>query len=138
MVFDCCVAKVRTRIKIFYIINLSCTTMDKRTWTDQDMEFLKANFGTMSTKELAEKLGITESSVNNKLRRLKLKRNVRWTRDKILDEIRALKTSGANLLSGDVQQQHNQLYSAACRHFGNWSSAVDAAGFNYDEIRRSR
>lgn len=112
--------------------------MEKRSWTPEDMEFLKANFGTMSTKELAEKLGITESSVNNKLRRLKLKRNVRWTRDKILDEIRALKTSGANLLSGDVQQQHNQLYSAACRHFGNWSSAVDAAGFNYDEIRRSR
>jgi len=112
--------------------------MDKRTWTSEDMEFLKANFGTMSTKELAEKLGITESSVNNKLRRLKLKRNVRWTPDKILEEVRALKASGVSLLSGNVQHEHNQLYSAACRHFGNWSSAVDAAGFSYDEIRRSR
>jgi transposase len=111
--------------------------MDKRKWTHDDMEFLRANYGTMSTKELAEKLGISESSINNKLRRLKLKRNIHWTQEKILEEVRALKAAGSSLLSMDVQKEHNQLYSAACRHFGNWSSAVDAAGFSYEEIRRS-
>ena len=115
----------------------SSLLVDKRKWTEEDMEFLRANYGAMSTKEIAEKLGITESSVNNKLRRLKLKRNVRWTRNMILEEVRALKASGQSLLSMAVQKSHNQLYSAACRHFGNWSSAVDAAGFSYDQIRRS-
>lgn len=112
--------------------------MEKKSWTDDDIEFLKANFDTMSSRELAERLGTTESSVNNKLRRLKLKRNIRWDEDMIIREIRDLRNSGESLLSSEVQKNQNQLYSAACRHFNNWSSAVNAAGYSYEEIRRGR
>jgi hypothetical protein len=112
--------------------------VEKKRWTDEDIEFLMQNFESMTTKELAEHLGTTESSVNNKLRRLKLKRNIRWDPDKIIDGIRDLRKRGESLLSSEVQKHHNQLYSAACRHFGNWSSAVEAAGLSYEEIRRGR
>lgn len=110
--------------------------MDKKRWTEEDIEFLKANFDTLSTKELADRLGTSESSVNNKLRRLKLKRNIRWTPEMIIQEIRELRTRGGSLLSSEVQKSHNQLYSAACRHFGNWRNAVDEAGYDSEAIRR--
>ena len=116
----------------------SYNLVDKKRWTDEDIEFLKHNFEAMSTKELADHLGTSESSVNNKLRRLRLKRNIRWTRDMIIKGIRDLRKEGQSLLSSEVQKHHNQLYSAACRHFGNWSTAVDSAGYCYDEIRRGR
>jgi len=112
--------------------------VEKKRWTDGDIEFLKQNFELMSTKELADHLGTSESSVNNKLRRLKLKRNIRWDRDMIIEGIKDLRRKGRSLLSSEVQKHHNMLYSAACRHFGNWSNAVDSAGYCYDEIRRGR
>jgi hypothetical protein len=110
--------------------------VDKKRWTDEDIEFLKENFDNMSTKELAKHLETSESSVNNKLRRLRLKRNIRWTPEMIIKEIRDLRTKGESLLSSEVQKSQNQLYSAACRHFGNWRNAVDEAGYDYEAIRR--
>ena len=104
-------------------------------WTAEEMEFLKANHDKMSSRELAERLGTTESSVNNKLRRLRLKRNVRWTRAKILDAIRDRANLGKDLTASDVQKDDNQLYSATCRHFGTWIEAIGAAGLDYDVIK---
>jgi hypothetical protein len=112
--------------------------MSKKRWTEEEITFLKENFMDMSTKELADKLDMTESAVHNKMRRLKLKRNITWTKDMILKRIRELSTRGESLLSSEVQKNHNLLYSAACRHFGNWSTAVNEAGFDYDKIHRGR
>jgi len=104
-------------------------------WTAEEMEFLKANHDKMSTRELSERLKTTESSVNNKLRRLRLKRNIRWTRTKILDAIQKRANMRKDLTASDVQKDDNQLYSATCRHFGTWIEAIHAAGLDYDIIK---
>lgn len=45
---------------------------DRKRWTDSDIEFLRENHFKLTVPELAERLGITISSVTNKLKRLKL------------------------------------------------------------------
>ncbi len=44
----------------------------RKKWTDEDVEFLKENHFKLTVPEMAEHLGITISSVTNKLKRLKL------------------------------------------------------------------
>ena len=112
--------------------------MNKKRWTDEEIQFLKENYMDMSIKDLANALGMTESAIHNKMRRLKLKRNITWTKDMIINRIKELSARGESLLSSEVQKKHNLLYSAACRHFGNWSTAVNEAGFDYDRIHRGR
>ncbi|HAZ14665.1 MAG: hypothetical protein A2X86_06255 [Bdellovibrionales bacterium GWA2_49_15] len=55
-----------------------------------------------------------------------------WSCERIVAEITQLSKKNSN----HVRSNRRDLYSAAIRLFGNWQSAVEAAGFNYDEIRQ--
>ena len=50
----------------------------------------------------------------------------RWNRDKIIAAIQERQRLGLKLT--DVAKLDVGLFSAACRHFGNWANAVKAAG----------
>lgn len=51
-------------------------------WTDEDLEFLKENFGNLSKKEIAERLGRTENSIQLKSSRMGLKIPPKYEYDK--------------------------------------------------------
>lgn len=63
-----------------------------------------------------------------------------WTRDKLIEAIQKLHAEGVDLSPTAVQQTHGALFSSARSpsHFGNWRAAVEAAGFDYDEIKRTK
>lgn len=60
----------------------------------------------------------------------------RWSRDKVLGEIRRLNDEGLDLRHGVVAGKHQKLVSASVRYFGSWGAAVSAAGIDYAAIRR--
>lgn len=61
-----------------------------------------------------------------------------WDEDSILEEIRRLKESGADLSSKTMDETANPLIATARRRFGNWGNAVEKAGIDYTEVRRRR
>lgn len=52
-----------------------------------------------------------------------------WSREKILEEIKALEQRN----SGYVRKKRAALYNAALRLFSSWKEAVEAAGFDYQK-----
>ncbi|HEX8550511.1 MAG TPA: hypothetical protein VF681_03035 [Abditibacteriaceae bacterium] len=61
-----------------------------------------------------------------------------WTRDKLIDEIRKLDKQGVDLSPTAIQKSHGALFSSARSrsHFGNWREAIEAAGLDYEDIKR--
>ncbi|MCS7192230.1 MAG: hypothetical protein NZ937_04510 [Armatimonadetes bacterium] len=60
----------------------------------------------------------------------------KWSRERILEEIRNLHQQGLPLNMASVRRIFPSLVATACskRYFGSWQAAVKAAGFDYDEI----
>ncbi|MHB9026804.1 MAG: hypothetical protein ACYC7E_21945 [Armatimonadota bacterium] len=61
-----------------------------------------------------------------------------WTKDTILAAILAESYRGQELSYRATEQRAPALVRAAERLFGSWGTAVNAAGFDYDTIRRYR
>jgi hypothetical protein len=61
-----------------------------------------------------------------------------WDDESILSEIRRLKDEGADLSSKKMDENANPLIATARRRFGNWGTAVERAGIDYNAIRRRR
>ncbi|HEV8604692.1 MAG TPA: hypothetical protein VGQ99_04965, partial [Tepidisphaeraceae bacterium] len=62
----------------------------------------------------------------------------RWNQKKIIAELRKLRREGVNLATSRLTQTHPALLDAAAHHFGTFAKAVEAAGFNYEQIRLKR
>lgn len=58
-----------------------------------------------------------------------IRRRRRWTKEKILEEIRNLKAQHMDLRSGSVRRTHPALFAAACkpRFFGSWGKALQTS-----------
>ncbi len=54
-----------------------------------------------------------------------------WTKEKIIEEIRALEKQGERLSYASTQELYPGLVAAAMRVFGTWGQAVEAAGISY-------
>jgi hypothetical protein len=61
-----------------------------------------------------------------------------WDEETILEEIRRLKSIGADLSSKTMDETANPLIATARRRFGNWGAAVEKAGIDYSSVRRRR
>jgi len=62
-----------------------------------------------------------------------------WTEKRILQELRRLHKSGANLAYTKLAKKKQPLLSAAAYHFGSYRDAIAAAGIEYrDVLRRPR
>ena len=74
------------------------------------------------------------------LKKLLLSRRqvLRWTRKSIIEEIRRMKSAREELNYSSVEREHLNLTRAAAWHFGSWRGAVEAAGIEYDDIRKYR
>ncbi|MGQ9463702.1 MAG: hypothetical protein ACUVTP_11620 [Candidatus Fervidibacter sp.] len=60
----------------------------------------------------------------------------RWSHERIVEEIRRLHEQGVPLNMSSVRAVFPSLVAIACspKYFGSWKAAVEAAGFNYEEI----
>jgi len=64
-----------------------------------------------------------------------------WTNDRIIDRIRELYAQGKDLSWRYVSLTLDPSLAAAAtkkNHFGSWRAALDAAGVDYDAVRRYR
>ena len=68
----------------------------------------------------------------------KIRRYQKWSRDKVIRKIKEIYANGKPINSIAAQSNHKPLYMAAVKRFGNWESAVKAAGINYRKIRKRR
>lgn len=59
-----------------------------------------------------------------------------WSREKILQDLRRLKEKGESISVTDLLLRHKKLHQAIVRHYGSWTSAVEAAGF--DAVKEAR
>ena len=67
---------------------------------------------------------------------IEVKANIRWNKEKILEEIKKFHESGESLHTRNVQRKYNPLLKAAKRYYSTWEAAVSLAGFNYEEIKK--
>lgn len=61
-----------------------------------------------------------------------------WTKEKLVAEIKRLYDDGVDLSPTAIQKTHSALFSSARSrsHFGSWRSAIEAAGLDYDDLKR--
>jgi hypothetical protein len=61
---------------------------------------------------------------------------IKWGKDKVMAQIKEIDRKKEPLTVKYVSKNHTALYSAALRYFGHWMDAVNAAGIDYNTIRR--
>jgi hypothetical protein len=57
-----------------------------------------------------------------------LRQRKSWTRDAVIERIRALRKKGVPLSPNSVMKNHQSLFSAAVRQYGSWNQVLIAAG----------
>ncbi len=64
------------------------------------------------------------------------KKRYRWSLERIVEEVRKLHEQGIPLNMASARKVFPSLVATACsrKYFGSWRAAIEAAGFNYDEI----
>lgn len=61
-----------------------------------------------------------------------------WSKSAIRTELRTRHSKGLALNDNRVNAEDSALYSAALKHFGTWQAAVEAAGYDYGQIRQTK
>lgn len=84
-----------------------------------------------SWRKAVEASGIDYASVS----RIEIDRKT-WSREIIIASIVGLHEDGLPLNSNYAQTKERRLYGAACKYFGGWPEAVEAAGLSYDMVRK--
>ncbi len=61
-----------------------------------------------------------------------------WTKERLIAEIKRLYDEEVDLSPTSIQKTHSALFSSARSrsHFGSWRAAIEAAGLNYDDLKR--
>ncbi len=59
-----------------------------------------------------------------------------WTEDKITSEIQKLHQKGEDLWYRAMERNHKDLIRASERYYKGWKNAVEAAGLDYDKIKK--
>jgi hypothetical protein len=126
-----------------------CKNRGKRThdWSEEDEAFVRDVYPyKMPVSEIAEYFGVSSNAVNRFVRKLNLphiplelrgkrasERTRIWTKERIIEKIKSIAQSEP-LNSSNFQENNGSLHNLACDRFGSWQKAVEAAGFDYDEI----
>lgn len=60
-----------------------------------------------------------------------------WNRERIMERIRHLHAVGAPLYTEHMKKEHGKLLAAAEAYYGSWKAALEAAGIDYEDVRRT-
>lgn len=66
------------------------------------------------------------------------RKNLRWTSEQVLGEIRSWRERGEPLYANHVRLNFQELLAASIRYFGSWQKAVEMAGIPYEQVRKYR
>lgn len=66
------------------------------------------------------------------------RKRTKWTLEDIVKEIIRLNKIGEPLNAYNIMKKYGKLYGAARKHFGDWGSAVEKAGFDYSQINKRK
>ena len=69
---------------------------------------------------------------------IKSRKNLRWSVERVISEIREWKDQGQPLYANFVRQNFQELLAAAIRYYGSWQKALEAAGIAYTDVRKYR
>lgn len=69
---------------------------------------------------------------------IKSRKNLRWSAERVLTEIRQWKEKGEALYANHVRLNYQELLAASIRYYGSWQKAVEAAGISYEAVRKYR
>ena len=64
----------------------------------------------------------------------KIRREERWSKEKVLGKILQLRQAGENLNARYINDNYPSLHWAAGKYFGSWGNAVNEAGLDYEAI----
>ena len=73
-----------------------------------------------------------------RLMKIATRRNLKWTSDLVLAEIRAWQAKQEPLYANHVRLHYQELLAASIRYFGSWAKAVETAGIPYEKVRKYR
>jgi hypothetical protein len=62
---------------------------------------------------------------------------VKWTKEKIVKRILSLHKLGEDLSNSNAKRIDGALVGAATSYFGNWSAAIEAAGLDSAEVKKT-
>lgn len=117
-------------------------------WQEEDLEFIRQNYPfELSMKEIAEKYGTSVSGVNRIVAKLDIPKcptdlrnqrgaikRIKWTKCRVIEDIKKYYDKEERLNSHHIQKINGTLHNRACALFGNWQSAIEASGFEYDNV----
>ena len=66
-----------------------------------------------------------------------VRKTSKWTKDDVIGIIQAAHKANADLSHQTVEALNGSLYSAAYYYYGSWENAIEEAGIEYDQIRRT-
>lgn len=69
---------------------------------------------------------------------IKLRRNLRWSAERVISEIRQWQEQGQPLYANFVRQNFQELLAAAIRYYGSWQKALESADIPYTGVRKYR
>jgi hypothetical protein len=61
---------------------------------------------------------------------------IKWSKEKILNEILRIKETDGDLSGGTIQKEHSKLYQAAIRKFGSWKIALQEVGIDVEAYNK--
>lgn len=64
----------------------------------------------------------------------KIREREKWSKEKVLNRLKSMDKD--SLSSHHMQKKHKALFNATLQYFGTYKKAVEAAGYDYDAIRR--
>jgi hypothetical protein len=81
--------------------------------------------------------GIDYEQVRESGRRRRSARISKWSRERIVAEIRRLHQAGEDLSWAVMERKYQPLCAAAVKqcYFGSWRAAMEAAGLDYEQIK---
>ena len=66
-----------------------------------------------------------------------IRKTAKWTKDDVIAIIQEAHKVNADLSDNTVRALNEPLYGAAYYYFGSWDKAIEAAGVDYDQVRRT-
>lgn len=69
---------------------------------------------------------------------IKLRKNLRWSAERVISEIRQWQEQGQPLYANFVRQNFQELLAAAIRYYGSWQKALESSGIPYTDVRKYR
>jgi len=69
---------------------------------------------------------------------IKSRKNLRWSAERVIAEIRQWKDQGQPLYANFVRQNFQELLAAAIRYYGSWQKALESADIPYTDVRKYR